>query len=593
MACAGLCPEGTAVCPTTDTCHVTSLQESCDGSNVTCLIGQTLVQRVDNTRACVPSSSLPLNAANCTVEEVYCTALDECGAISSPSVCQACPVGLLLCVDTGECVPNLLHCCGENGYFCDILGRCLDNSEVCQLPNVAPVVDTPLIHVESILNCESNSAGSGDGHVISQLLSNNSESPAVDPQGEELSIAIVEVPSIPLSEGEWQFGLCSNTSDMEPCQVEVWNGIGDVSEERALLLPSSARLRFVRIAVELEGAVWVRVRLWDGNENGYLSPAMDIVRFAPPRYASTLPFSPTGAFSEDTLLLSLLLLPSLPPPRFSQLTSLRLSTILEDTQITSNHGNTLQELVVEVSVPHLNVLPENEVEGFPELSDSIPGSVGSYGNLLPLGVREEYLERVREVNPTRLQRQSVMEQGYSPGVGIRLDSNITGSWQVSWNGDVMTFVFLDSLVSSSNQILLLNTSARIRFIPNPDYCGQVSIPLQAWDGYWNQTASSRTEGGFLVTMETALSPYNLNSQLEEATQVVECVPDKPVILVSPVQLEPVSYYVSYDYERVFTVIVSMEASSLRAEQDRLAELVRVILEETVTIVRVAAAAQER
>ena len=572
---------------------MTSLQESCDGSNVTCLIGQTLVQEADNTRACVPSSSLPPSAANCSADEVYCTALGECGALSSPAACQVCPAGLLLCVDTGECVPDLLHCCGENGYFCDVLRCCLGNGEVCQLPNVAPVVDTPLIHVESILNFEPNLAGSGDGHVIHQLLSNNSNSPAVDSQGEEVSIAIVEISSIPQSQGEWQFGLCTNTSDVEPCQVEEWNGISSVSDESALLLPSSARVRFVRRSVELEGAVWVRVRLWDGNEDGYLSPAMDIVRFSPPRYASTLPFSPTGAFSEDTFLLSLLLLPSLPPPQFSPLAPLRLSNILEDTLVTGNHGNMFQELVVEVSVPYLKVLPENEIEGFPERSGSVSESVGSYGNLLPLGVREEYLERVREVNPTRLQRQSVMEQGYSPGVGIRLDSNITGNWQVSWNGDVMTYVFLDTLISSSNQILLLNTSARIRFVPNPDYCGQVSIPLQAWDGYWNETASSRTEGGFLVTMETALSPYNLNSQLEETTQVVECVPDKPVILVSLFQLEPVSYYVSYDYEQVITLIVSMEASTLRAEQDRLAELLRVILEEAVAIVRIAAAGQER
>ena len=41
-----------------------------------------------------------------------------------------------------------------------------------------------------------------------------------------------------------------------------------MAEDRALFLPSSAQIRFVRRAAELEGAMWMRVKLWDGNEDG-------------------------------------------------------------------------------------------------------------------------------------------------------------------------------------------------------------------------------------------------------------------------------------------------------------------------------------
>ena len=590
---------------------MTSLSESCDASNITCLIGQTLVEEGDGLRFCVTSSLLSPFGENCTrFGEIYCRVLDECinfsssnassSSSSSSSPCNHCPPSFLLCLDSRTCVSSLAQCCGLNAYYCNILERCLGNDEVCRLPNIAPVVAAPLIHVDSVSNFDLESAGSGDGHVIGWLLSNNLTHPAVDAQGEELSVAIIEISDILELEGAWQYGMCPNTS-WSLCRVEEWVGIGTVSESNALVLPSLARIRFVQFITEkVEGAVWVRVKLWDGNRDGYLSESTDLVRSVQPHYASTLSFSPSGAFSENTTLLSLLLLPTLPPPLLTPHTltpsqpSVHFANIQEDVSIVGNRGNVIEALVG-VSVPDLPILPEDEIEGFPDIPVSDSGLTGSYDDLLPIGVRNEYLSRVKGVNPTRLERQIATEHGQSAGVGINLSADVIAGWQVAWNGDVRKFVFLESLTTSSatNQILLLNTSARVRFVPGRDYCGSVSILLHAWDGYWNETESTRLAGGFLVTNQTALSAYNLNNQSNVATQLVECTPDKPVIQVSPVQLQPAPYYLSYEYERLFTLIVSAETEYVRAERERLSELLQVILEVEIELLRIASVDNER
>ncbi|CAI8026957.1 Protocadherin Fat 4 [Geodia barretti] len=165
-ACDGQCPPGTSLCPTTHLCHVTSLSESCDGTNVTCLIGQILAEGTDSTRECRSLSTLPQTALDCSNEQLYCTSTDECVNITSPPACPYCPTPLTLCPDTRECVPSPEHCCGSGGFFCDALNQCLALSEICQLPNVPPVVFTPLIHLPN------PDPQSGDGHVISELLSN-------------------------------------------------------------------------------------------------------------------------------------------------------------------------------------------------------------------------------------------------------------------------------------------------------------------------------------------------------------------------------------------------------------------------------------
>lgn len=574
---------GTALCPTTQLCHVTSLRQSCDETNSTCLIGQILVETADTTRECHPLTTLPSNAQNCTVGgQLYCIQTSECANITIPTTCPTCPSGQTLCSDTRRCVPSPDHCCGEEGYFCDVLNVCLMDGDTCALPNIPPVVFTTLIHVDSTSNFEPES---GDGHVISELLSNSSNNITVDSQGEELSIAITETSTMLESDGEWQYGVCISSDDVNECE---WLSVGTVSEDNALLLPSIARIRFVRRSVTLEGAVWMKAKLWDGNEDGYLSPTLNAVRYSQSFYHTTLPYSTTGAFSENSTLFTVLLLPIVPPPTLPSTASFTLTPLTEDTPITGNHGNTIKELVEQVLVPELPVLPVDEINGFPD--DFLFTEFKS----LQSSAASHYLDRVNEVNPARLQRQSVMERGLAPGIGIRLsiEDETVGRWQVAWNGDIRKFVYITSLLSLTNQILLLDTTARLRFIPIPNYCGQVSIPFHPWDGYWNESMTNQTDNEFLVTMDTALSEHNLNDELSFQL-TVECTPDKPVLLVNRVKLEPVPYYISYNYQRLFTVIVSMETNILRGDRDRLSELLHITLEREVDILRIAGYSEMR
>jgi len=162
--------------------------------------------------------------------------------------------------------------------------------------------------------------------VIGLILGNGTH-PGVDSQGEELSIAIVETSQVPESAGEWQYALCSSSHSnlATACSsvVSTWVTIGDVSESHALILPNTARIRFIRKAIEFDGAVWMRVKLWDGNQDGYLSPEDNLVRTRDPHFNFTVPFSSISPYSEDTTLITVLVQPLISPPTFSTLTSLQ------------------------------------------------------------------------------------------------------------------------------------------------------------------------------------------------------------------------------------------------------------------------------
>lgn len=238
----------------------------------------------------------------------------------------------------------------------------------------------------------------------------------------------------------------------------------------------------------------------------------------------------------------------------------------------------------QIVLPDLPVLDEHTLPGLPPTL-----TFEDFEYLEPLAVME-YQEVVTMVNPIRHARKSVMERGLGPGIGIRhspeSSEEVKGQWQVTWNGDVRQYEYLSSVLESTNQILLLNTSSRIRFVPRPDYCGTVSIPFHPWDGVWNEDQTNITETGFILTSETALSAVNLN-EVVSVTMTIECIPDKPILLMDQFQLEPIPYYISHAYERLFTTIVSVETEGLRGNQERLSELLHLVLEREVSIVRIA------
>ena len=589
-----------SVCPTTNICHISTLSDSCDGSNETCLIGQTLVQRVNGTRYCTLSESLPTVGQTCVGERnIYCEALDECSNISAPDLCQACPNGLFQCPDTNECLPNPIQCCGFTGYYCEVLNVCLNASERCELPNIAPVIQTDLIYLETVTFFDADAVESGDGHVIGLLLGNGTH-PGIDSQGEELSVAIVGISQVPAAFGEWQYSLCNNThSDLaSACSgiSSTWITIGIVSETNALILPNTAQIRFVRKIIEFDGAVWMRVKLWDGNPDGYLSAEDKLVRTSDPHFNSTIPFNRVGPYSEQTTLITVLIQPLIQPPTFNRTATLQFSEILEDVHFVNNRGNTLADIVASVQLPDFRVLPEDRIEGFPD----IPQGAGfaSYEALLPNNSRVDYFNQVRRVNPTRMERQRAIQSGQYPGVGVSFDaaSRFTGVWQVSRTGDTRQFIYLNSVINTTNQILLLNTTARLRYLPDVNFCGEVSIPIRPWDGFWNETLANRLENGYIVTsppdQQGSLSSNNLNDW--EQTKIrVSCVPDQPVISQNRIVMDPIPYRIMYRYEALFTALVAREVNSFKTDRERFSDSLQLILQQSVDIKRFSPANSRR
>lgn len=587
-SCAGECPEGMSVCPTTDICHVTSFTESCDQTNETCLVGQSLIQRNDSSRYCEITTE---RTENCTSEgHVFCESLSECHELTDSYLCLACPTDLVLCVDTGECVSDIVMCCGVDGYFCDVLNLCLEIGMRCELPNIAPLVANPLIYLETIEDFQP--VASGDGFVVSSLLGDSER--AVDSQGEEISVAIVQASNIGPSYGEWQYAVCENDVTIAgsgDCSAILSNWVpidpSVLSESNALVLPSSARVRFVKRAIEVDGGVWLRVKLWDGNVDGFISPISDLVRSHTPSFETTLPYTPTSAYSQNTTLLVIVILPLISPPVFNTNASLQLTNIQEDIVFADNLGNQISDIVLSVNIPNFSELAEDRIEGFEDILQDFSET------LLPRSVRMSYYQQVAIVNPIRKERISAAQHGGSPGVAILLPSDTTsGIWQVSLTGDTRTFVDLNSLLTNFDDILLLSTVARLRFLPATEFCGVEQIPVRPWDGYWDMGVGSPLDNGFLIVTAPesnpstpAVSITNLNEPVWLEVNVM-CGQDKPVILVNRVSLTPIPYRIAYRYERVFTLIIDRQASLVREERNRLTDYLLLTLEVPVDIKKI-------
>ena len=575
VGCNRTCPLGMSLCPTTNICYTITLSESCDDTGITCLEAQSLVQRSDQTRECAVTDTLPSSGQYCNNESIYCEELNTCMILTAPVLCQPCPGQKLLCPGSSECVTNLVHCCGTNEVYCEVLNSCLGVGRRCELPNVSPKSSLGLIYLQSISNFSEDTIYSRSGHVIYELLGNGT-TPAVDSQGEEISVAIIGASQVSPTFGEWQFSLSQNSS---------WTRLvpSQLSETSALLLPNTAHLRFVRRLIELDGAVWLRVKLWDGNQDGFLSSSSELVRSQEPSFTSSTPYAVNSAFSLNSTLLVILIHPLNSPPSFlSPFTQLNFTSIQEDVSFRENLGNTLSDVIFSVNIPDFRVLSTDRIEGLPDTF---------YEQLLPADVIHHYYNDVNDVNPTRIQRQFAQQSGQFPGVAVTFDSiasNLSGTWQVALTNDPQIFVSLDSIISSntgSENAVLLNTTARLRFLPGPSFCGTVSILLAPWDGYKDLVVSSLSDGYFTVNIPPRkLLHYNLGLW-ERGVVTVQCIADSPLVFETRVQISVIPYQLTYVYESLFTLLLDRNISSLREEEVVFTNYLHVILQHQVSIMR--------
>ena len=587
MGCDGACPPGMSLCPTTDICHTDTLSESCDNTGITCLVERSLVQRSDRTRYCASTSTLPSAGLNCSNGSIYCEEIETCMSLFAPDLCQACPGQLLPCPGSGECVTELVRCCASNEIYCEVLSMCLDAGLRCELPNISPEITRDLFYLGSVYDNSSDSSSSVTSFVIQGILGNDTD-PAMDSQGEELSIAITGASNLSRTYGEWQFSLSNNGS---------WTGIEleVLSEANALLLPSTASLRFVRKAIELDGAVWLRVKLWDGNQDGYISPNETLVRSQGPSFASTIPYTSTSAFSQASSLLVILSQPLNSPPSFLPSSDQwNFRDIKEDVSFGSNLGDVLYDVVSSVYVPDVAVLPTTFIEGFPS---------SDYEQLLPDEVTGEYFSNVRDVNPTRVQRQMASLSGQMPGVAVTFDPAVSaesGTWQVALRNNPQIFVNLDSVITPQTAALL-DTNARLRYLPNPDFCGTTSILLAPWDGFWSDSVASALPNGYIVSnippsldvsSSARLSNYNLGSW-ERGVVNVQCVPDPPSIENKRILTSAIPYQLVHVYKDLFTILVDRDVVSVREEENTLAIYLHIVLQDPVNIKRISPAPENK
>ena len=514
-----------------------------------------------------------------------------CMELSAPDLCQACPGVLVQCPTTGECVTDLVRCCSTDELYCEVLSTCLDVNLRCELPNIAPVNLQELYYLGTLSNYSAAETSiPWPVFEISDILGNGTHL-ALDSQDEELSIAITGASDLSPPRGEWQFSLLG---------TEEWTGIDPaaLSNANALLLPSTAQLRHVRTVIELDGAVWLRVKLWDGNEDGYISSNDSLVRSADPSFASTLPYLPNGAFSGTSSLLAVLVLPLNSPPLFQpSSSSWRFEGIAEDISVGTNLGDVLSDVLSPVYLPNFAILSTSAIEGFP--------SVGvDYEQLLPAEARGGYFEAVAAVNPTRVQRQMASLSGQQPGVGVAFDpvaANDSGVWQVTMGDNLQLFVNLNTVLTSHSTAALLDYRARLRFLPAPNFCGQASVLLAAWDGVLSGSIAPLSPGGYVTvnlplaadaSSTSTLSRYNLGSW-EKGVVSIQCMSDPPVMVAGRIQTSVIPYQLVHTYSRLFTVLVDREVAEVRQQTGTLAVYLQIVLLQPVVIKRMAPTPENR
>ena len=534
--------------------------------------------------------SLPSTALSCTQPNmIYCSELDQCSLLTAPHLCRHCPLHLFYCPTTDSCLPSEQQCCSAMENYCDVLASCLPNNGRCELPNVAPRVEQSLFLAEVVMSFDEDTIYSSDGYVVGLLLSSDNET-ATDSQGEELGVAITEVQDVSLSLGEWQFATCRDSvgDTFGTCRylTSPWQLLPSrIDQSNAFLLPPDSRLRFVRKTLELEGAIWLRVKLWDGNKDGYLSPEQNLTRSETPHFESTLPFTANGAFSEETSLVALLLYPETTQPEFPDVgVAVQLSAINEEEIPLYNKGNVLRDVIGSVQLTDLPVINDFIIGGFPSVPPQL--NISHYQALLPSNIIDGYFEAVSKANPPRKARAYARAMNQSPGVALSFDpptDSTTGRWQVSGSTSAFDWTYLDDVIDESS-VVLLNLSALVRFTPSKDFHGKVSVRLQPWDGFWNDTIATVTPDNYIVASSLSNQSLSLNSVVRAELEVLS-VEEAPIILERFFELDPLPYSILYNYARLFTLEIEQPVDVLRQDQGTIAQLLQVALGHAVNLKR--------
>jgi hypothetical protein len=127
-------------------------------------------------------------------------------------------------------------------------------------------------------------------------------------------------------------------------------------------------------------------------------------------------------------------------------------------------------------------------------------------------------------------RISDFDTGAVEGIAVTGVNDADGTWQYSTDGSIWTH--FGSV--SDNAAVLLNPSARVRFVPDVGYVGSAgNLTFRAWD----QSAGTNAQTGVDVSVTGLDTPYSVN--VETAALVVAAQNAAPVLTPSAPSLTPI------------------------------------------------------
>ncbi|MEZ4516714.1 MAG: Ig-like domain-containing protein [Chloroflexota bacterium] len=168
-----------------------------------------------------------------------------------------------------------------------------------------------------------------------------------------------------------------------------------------------------------------------------------------------------------------------------------------------------QPVTSTVTINAINDAPVLDNSGTMTLADINENTFDSLGNKVETILASAGGDRITDPDKDALEGIAVIEVGAS-----------NGTWQYSLDAGTSWHAF-ESV--SNESAVLLNPSARIRFIPKPQFSGIASITFRAWD----QTAGMNGDSSVDVTKNGGTTAYSVAT--ETASINVVAVDDPPVV----------------------------------------------------------------
>jgi len=135
-----------------------------------------------------------------------------------------------------------------------------------------------------------------------------------------------------------------------------------------------------------------------------------------------------------------------------------------------------------------------------------------------------------------------VDTGAVEGIAVVGADTLNGVWQYSISAG--SWLTVPSVSDAS--ALLLDLSAQLRFIPNPDFNGTATVDIRAWD-----QADGLTSGSLGVDVSNNGGNEAYSSAINQAVVTINSVPDAPVLTLD--QNNSAGASVSDDYVTSFTV----------------------------------------